>query len=193
MSTSSGIRRTFATALYATVLACVCAGVLQAQLLPTAPLPNPRLNWVFPAGGKVGTTIDVTVEGFDLDGGSKLSFDHPGIQGVSKMADPELGQTGPQPIPNVFTVMIPTDVKPGIYELRVLGKYGLSSPRAFAVGTQPEFNETEPNNSFTQANSVEIGTTINGVVKDTTTDYYKFSATKGQRIIIDCWAFARLR
>ena len=54
---------------------------------------------------------------------------------------------------------------------------------------QPEMTEIEPNNTLPQACAVPLGTTVNGVVKDTTTDYFKFSARRGQRIIIDCWAF----
>jgi Bacterial pre-peptidase C-terminal domain len=158
-----------------------------AQLPPT--LPNPRLNYLFPAGGQVGTTFDVTITGDDLDDARQLIFNHTGITAKLTMADPGLGQTGPQPVHGSFQVKISSEIPPGVYELRALGKFGLSNPRAFAVGTLPEIRETEPNNLPKQANPVAIGTTINGTCEGPGLDYFKFSAKKGQRVIIDCWAF----
>jgi len=159
----------------------------QAPLPPS--LPDARLAWVFPAGGRVGTTFDVTVRGDDLDDSRQLLFDDPGISSIVKLAEPGLGQTGPQPVPGVFTVAIKPEVKPGVYEVRVLGKYGISTPRAFIVGTQPEITESEPNDALNKANLVPLGTVVNGCGDGTTRDYFKFPAKKGQRIIIDCQAF----
>jgi hypothetical protein len=165
------------------------AAITRAQGPPPPSLPDARLNSVFPAGGMRGTTVEVTINGFDLDNANRLHFDNAGITSEPKLVEPGLGQTGLQPVPNVFKVTIKPDVKPGLYEVRVIGKYGVSTPRAFVVGTQPEMLEVEPNNSIKQANAVAIGTIVNGITKDTATDYFKFSAQQGQRIIIDCWAF----
>jgi hypothetical protein len=173
--------------LLALVGALVCGVSAQAQLPPT--LPNPRLNWLFPAGGQVGTTVEVKVTGDELDDAGKLYFSHAGITATLKMAEPGLGQTGPQPVHGTFQVKIAVGVPPGVYELRVQGKFGLSNPRAFVVGTLPEMQETEPNNSLKEANRVALGTTINGTCEPGGLDYFKFSAQKGQRVIIDCWAF----
>lgn len=158
-----------------------------AQLPPT--LPNPRLNWMFPVGGRVGTTLEMTVSGDDLDDARELHFDHPGITAKLKMVDPGLGQTGPQPAYGVFQVTIASDVLQGVYDVRVFGKYGLSTPRAFVVGTQPEITEAEPNNVPKQAQEVAIGTTINGTCEPAALDYFKFKVKQGQRVLIDCWAF----
>ncbi|MDR3639020.1 MAG: pre-peptidase C-terminal domain-containing protein [Isosphaeraceae bacterium] len=166
-----------------------CALPCGAQTPPPPSLPDARLNWVFPAGGRQGTTFEVAVDGFDLDGAKQLLFGTPGISGVPKLTEPGLGQTGRQPVSNVFDVTIKPEVKPGVYEVRVAGKYGVSTPRAFVVGNQPEVRETEPNNAFKQATEVRLGTVINGNTKETATDYFKFSAKQGQRLIIDCWAF----
>src|SRR4029078_13127601 len=54
-------------------------------------------------------------------------------------------------------------VPPGTYDLRVVGKWGVSNPRAFVVGDLPEVNEKEPNNHVPAAQRLEIGTTINGL------------------------------
>jgi hypothetical protein len=185
IATISGrARRNLLLPLLAGIL---CTATANAQLPPT--LPNPRLNWLFPAGGQAGTTFQVTVTGDDLDDANKLLFSHSGITATLKTTDPGLGQTGPQPAYGAFQVKIAPDVPPGVYELRVLGKFGLSNPRAFVVGSLPEITETEPNNSPKEANRVALGTTINGTCEGPGLDYFKFSAKKGQRVIIDCWAF----
>ena len=120
------------------------AATAVAQPPPT--LPNPRLNYLFPAGGQVGTTFDVTITGDDLDDARQLVFSHAGITAKLTMADPGLARPVPNPLYGTFQVRIAPDVPPGVYELRALGKFGLSNPRAFAVGTLPEIRETEPNN-----------------------------------------------
>jgi hypothetical protein len=165
------------------------SGIAWAQLPLPPSLPDARLEWVFPPGGQRGTTFDVTLHGDDLDEATQLQFDEPGIASVPKLGEPGLGQTGPQTIPGVFTVTIKPDVPPGVYEARVIGRYGISNPRAFAIGSQPELTEIEPNNSLKQANAVPIGTTINGCGEDASHEYFKFTAIRGERIIIDCWAF----
>ncbi|MDB5387645.1 MAG: peptidase domain protein [Planctomycetaceae bacterium] len=169
------------------VLGMSLPAVAQLPLPPS--LPDARLGWIFPAGGQLGTTFDVTVRGDDLDDATQLQFDDPGITSVVKLGEPGLGQTGPQPVPGAFTVTIKPEVAPGIYQGRVMGRYGISNPRAFMVGSQPELTETEPNNSLKQATAVPLGTTINGVSDGAVLDYFKFSARQGQRVIIDCRAF----
>jgi len=187
MSTAAVSGRASFRVLCGLLWSVVFATTAAAQLPPT--LPNPRLNWSFPAGGQVGTTFELTVAGDDLDDARQLFFSHGGITAKLKMADPGLGQTGPQPLYGTFDVSIAPDVPLGVYELRAMGKYGLSNPRAFVVGSQPEVCEAEPNQLPRQANEVAIGTTINGTCDGSGLDYFKFSANKGQRVIIDCWAF----
>jgi hypothetical protein len=186
MASASVSGRANCSAILALIASIVFAATATAQLPPT--LPNPRLNWLFPAGGQVGKTFDVTASGDDLDEAKQLVFNHRGITAKLKTAPKGPAQSASPPVSS-FHVSIAPDVPVGVYELRVLGKFGLSNPRAFAVGSLPEIRETEPNNLPKQANPVAVGTTINGTCEGPGLDYFKFSAKKGQRIIIDCWAF----
>ena len=53
-----------------------------------AQLPSTRLSAVFPPGGQVGTTVDVTLtSGLELEEISKLLFNHPGIVATPKTQD----------------------------------------------------------------------------------------------------------
>jgi hypothetical protein len=157
--------------------------------LPEMGLPNPRLSRAFPAGGQAGTTVEVVVSGHDLVDARELLFNHPGITAKLKMAEPGLGQTGPQPVYGTFDVRISPDVPAGAYALRVLGKFGVSNPRMFCVGVLPEIREVEPNNVPQQAQEIPLETTVNGTCDLATSDFFKFSARQGQRVIIDCQAF----
>lgn len=152
-----------------------------------AQLPQTRLYAVFPPGGQVGTTFDLTVtRGDDLDELRLLSFSHPGITAVQKTTTNN-GKT--EPIANQFTVTVAANVPPAAYEVRCVGLYGMSNPRFFEVGQRAEFVEVEPNNIATQAMPVEIGQTINGRINGATdVDLYKFVGQAGQRVIVDCAA-----
>ena len=176
----SPVLRTGRAGWYSPLLMAWCVTTAIAQLPPT--LPNPRLNWTLPAGGQVGTTFDFTVTGDDLDEATQLRFDHSGITAKLKTAEPGVGQTGPQPAYGSFEITIAPDVEPGVYDVRVISKYGLSTPRAFVVGSLREKREQEPNNLPKQANEIDIDTTVNGLCEQSGHDYYKFTVKKDQRV-----------
>ena len=77
------------------------------------------------------------------------------------MAAPSEFQS-PRPVPNQFAVKIAGDVPPGVYEVRVFGKYGLSNPRSFVVGAPAEALEVEPNNDVKTATVLAAGAVMNG-------------------------------
>jgi hypothetical protein len=171
-------------------------------------LPNPRLSTVNPPGGKAGSTLEVTFSGTDLDLPEALLFSHPGIKATAiqpevpkedpkkedpKKDDPKNKQPDmkQKPGPQVakFSVTIAPDVPVGNYDVRLVGKYGISNARSFAVGDLTEVMEKEPNNDVDQAQRVELNSTINGTIAaPTDVDYYVFAGKKGQRVLIHCMA-----
>ncbi|HEX3727281.1 MAG TPA: hypothetical protein VHV08_13600, partial [Pirellulales bacterium] len=90
-------------------LAVGLVGIEMAPMAAQAELPVARLFSIFPAGGKQATTLDVTIDGIDLEGVSKLMFSVPGITAVQKTVPPGLGETGPQGVPGQFSVTIAPD------------------------------------------------------------------------------------
>lgn len=150
--------------------------IIASSAVASAELPSPVLNTVFPAGGRAGTSVSVTVEGTALDEMAGLRLAAGRI--TAKKTD------GPQ-----WTLTIPADVPPGIYDLRVVGKYGLSGPRAFVIGNRPESVETEANDTLAAPNDVPVDNIVNGRLdKPGDIDSYRFAAEARQRVVLEVWA-----
>jgi hypothetical protein len=171
-------RKSFAGTLLNLFLIVACTQAARAQL------PAARLKSIFPAGGQQGQSFQATLSGSDLDEVARLHFSHPGITAVHEEN-------------NRFLVTVADDVPIGLYDVRAIGRFGISSPRAFMIGQWPESVEQEPNQTesadiaalFAQANEVTLNSTVNGASeRGTDIDYYKFFAQRGQRVLIDCWA-----
>src|SRR5207302_1774620 len=121
----------------------------------TGSLPKPTLLTVFPPGGQAGTAVEVTLTGQDLENPEGLHFSHPGLKAEylppppPPPPDPKKPPPAPMkaaPAPIKFKVTIAADVPVGLHDVRLVNKFGVSNPRVFAVGDQPEVPEKEPNN-----------------------------------------------
>jgi hypothetical protein len=187
------------------LLAFAAPGLPTAHAQPQqlSALPNPRLLIVTPPGGKIGSTVEVTFTGTDVENPERLLFSHPGLK-----AEPIAGPTTPpapmppnaprprrqgaamgQPGVTRFKVVIAPDVLPGTYDVRLVNSWGVSNPRAFVVGDLNEVMEKEPNSDIDQAQRVELNSTINGAMANPTdVDYYVFGGKKGQRVVLSCLA-----
>ncbi len=176
----------------AAILARPCAAMtfilaLAACSAALAQLPFTQLTSIFPPGGKPATSVEVTVAGADLDEADKLVFNHPGITATAKMTTPTDFEKTPKAMPGQFTVAIAADVPPGIYEARVIGRFGQSNSRSFVVGTLNEILDAG-NSSLEKAVELPLGSTFNGRVDANTYDYVKIPLKAGERAILDCQA-----
>ena len=145
-------------------------------------LPIPQLKSVFPCGARQGTTVELETGGGNLDETKKLYFSNPGITAelVSDPAKP----------PARFKVSVAANVPVGDYDVRSIGKLGISNPRTFSVGDRAEVSETEPNDERVKANRVPLDCVINGRVSPAEDiDWFVFPAKKGQRVLIECRAW----
>jgi hypothetical protein len=165
--------------------AIAALALLASAITAQAQLPNAQLNTIFPPGGKQGATVDVTALGKDLDGATRLLFSHPGIVGTAKMVAPN-EFLPPRPSSSQFAVTIAADVPPGVYDVRVVGKYGASNPRSFVVGAHAESLEKEPNNDVATAMPIAKDSAVFANTDNEAFDYYKLALKKGEKIVIDC-------
>jgi hypothetical protein len=142
-----------------------------------AELPHIRLDRIFPLGGQAGSEVALEIAGKDLHDVKTLRFDHPGLKAVLVK-------------PSQFRLTIAADVPPGTYEVRAVGKYGISGAQLFAVGRGlTEVLEKEPNDSPDKAQAVAMNVAVNGHSDGNGDDFFRFPAKKGERVVIDCQAF----
>ncbi|HSH93838.1 MAG TPA: hypothetical protein VK968_06815 [Roseimicrobium sp.] len=140
-------------------------------------MPLIRLGTVFPPGSAAGTTVEVNVTGTDLDEISELRFSNPGLTAKQKPG-----------AANTFLVTVATNVPAGSYEARIGGRFGLSNPKLFAVGTSPETNILQANHQPATATEIAADTVVNGRTEANNIDHFRFTAKKGQRFLIECSA-----
>ena len=131
------------------------AGVILAAsaLAQQVTLPLPRLLTMMPMGGQVGTKVEVTITGENIEDVTELTFSTPKIT-----AQPVVGAV------NKFSVSIAADAPVGVYDARVMSRLGISSVRAFSVNKLPEVLRTKANNTVETAMALPVGTICNATM-----------------------------
>lgn len=145
-------------------------------------LPSPRLQTTWPMGGQIGTTLDVTITGENIDDAELLAFSHPRITAKQKRT------LDGEPLADQYTVTIANDCPPGLYEARLMTRLGVSSSRVFSVSTLPEVVRKEPNTTLATALELPVNSVCNGVMTQRAVDHYTFQARRGQRVVVECAA-----
>jgi hypothetical protein len=140
-------------------------------------LPHIRIDRIFPLGGSAGAQVTVEIAGRDLDEVKALRFDHPGLRAEWLK-------------PNQFRVTIAADTPPGSYEIRAVGKYGISGALLFAVSRGLTEIRGKPGiDTPEKAQPVPLNCVINGKSDGNGDDFFRFHAARGTRVVIDCQAF----
>ncbi len=120
---------------------------------------RPYLDFLFPFGGRRGSSTEIQFKGFNLDGSDKLKLD------------------------------IAADAPLGRQDIRAHTALGFSNPLMFEVGDLPEVFETEPNNSKDQANAVQAPVVIHGHIGNASDiDTFRLKSTTDQRLIAEVQA-----
>ncbi len=160
--------------------ALACGAFASVSFAQSVGLPAPRLLTTTPMGAKVGSQVEVTISGESIEDADELTFSDRRITAARKLN--EAGQTEP----NKYVVTIAADCPVGIHEARVMTRLGISSSRAFSVGTLDEVTRAAPNTSLATAMELKVNSICNGVMTSRAVDHYVFEAKKGQRVIVDC-------
>ncbi|NIP98276.1 MAG: hypothetical protein GWO24_34655, partial [Akkermansiaceae bacterium] len=158
--------------------------LLALSSLLRAQLPVPLLHSVFPPGAQAGTTVEVTIRGLFLEGTSELVFSDASL-GIRSEATGDGLTPG---YPTRFRLTIPEGAPPGTYDLFARSRLGLSAPRPFVVGANPELVEPRHNASREGAMLLEPETVVNGRADPNANDYYRIEAKAGERFVISCRA-----
>jgi hypothetical protein len=110
-----------------------------------AQIPTIELTALSRCIGQAASSFPVQVAaGAQLEEVSQLVFSHPEIVSKLQTLPARLLENEPRPNFGNFDVTIGSDVPPGVYEVRALGRFGLSNPRAFLVTRSPvQYSEQE--------------------------------------------------
>lgn len=152
----------------------VCLLSLASLTLPAlGQLPLPKLSTLLPAGSQAGTTNEIIASGTDLDEGSSLVFSDPRVS-----ASPKTGS------PGTFQVIVPQEVPPGILDARFVGRFGVSNPRVFVIGDQPETTVRDLPTSPDAALELALDSACHARTQPNQSHWIKFSARKSQRVLL---------
>ncbi len=141
-------------------------------------LPSPRLDRLSALGVNQGAEVEIEVIGNDLEGLTGLVFDHPGLS-ATPVEGKERG----------YKIRATAETPPGTYDVRTLGRFGVSSSRLFAVSRGlKDIADSGKNHSPPEAQVIEINSAINGQADGNAEDIFKFIGPAGKRLWIDCQA-----
>lgn len=189
MSSSSESRYVFGRLLESALARVLSLLALSLSFCTTAiaQLPTTQLRSLSPPGAQRATTVEVRVQGSDLEGVDRLFFSHPGITAEQVMSKGDDLRSA-RPVAGRFKVNVSDKVPSGAYEGRVSGRFGVSNPRTFVVGEFTEKSDNGSSNVRESAVLIEPNVTVNGVVKAEQRHFFKLALTAGQRVLVDCSA-----
>jgi hypothetical protein len=111
----------------------------------------PTLSHLFPAGGQLGSTVELKLSG--MVEGDQVWTDDPAVQ-IQPMGKDSAKAT------------IGSAAAPGLHWLRLFNAEGASEPRWFSVGSAVEIKEVEPNDELGSPMAVDhLPVCINGVLE----------------------------
>ncbi|MCG9126321.1 PPC domain-containing protein [Candidatus Poribacteria bacterium] len=155
----------------------------------------PQLTNITPRAAQRGQTIDITLEGKNINEDAEIWFNNQGIKAAIKQKAPSAsvrfngsGISGDVPTnPRlVLSFEISKDAPLGNHQIRLITPNGVSNAQNFIVGDLPEINEQEPNSMKDGANMLTLPVTVNGTVSSLEdVDYFRFNLKKGARLICD--------
>ncbi len=164
------------------------AGLMAVVNAPQLEAPLPHINYIFPAGGQRGQTVEVAVTGTNvavLSAANSVLVSGSGVTGkVIEAKDPNKAR---------YSITISPNAELGERELRVQTPGGISNHFRFIVGQFAEINEVEPNSEKAKPQVLaSLPITVNGQITDSDRDYFRFHAKAGQTLVCEVLARALL-
>ena len=164
--------------------------------LAVAAADLPHIGYAYPAGGAPGTEFEIKVGGQFIYGAKSAWINDRDFKlQVIDSKEPEKRKPNNQKkaIDEVvkLKVFIPKDAVPGDRELCLITDSGISNKLIFNIAQLKEIMETEPNNKRENAVRIpELPVLINGQIMPGDVDFFKFTAKKGQHLVLEASARA---
>lgn len=165
-------------------------------LLLSTPLYAQKLTmgYLYPAGGQVGTTVEIQAGGLNINRATKVLFSHPGIKGEVEAIKESASerrkrrrlndQSSPQLADRVrIRITIDKSVPCGIYDLRLQGPKGVSNMLPFEVASYPNYLETRSKDHRKINEVTSLPVVLCGYVTPGGVDKFRFKGRKGETIV----------
>lgn len=166
----------------------LAAPLLLGLVLPArAQTGYPMITSVYPVGCRRGETAQITVSGAqNFAGAYAVLFGAAGLK--AEVVPPEKPPAANQPVNSItLKVTAAADAPLGPQEFRVMTPRGSSTVGQLVVGTDPELEEKEPNNTLDAAGAFTLPVTLNGRIQQgEDVDCFKFTAGAGDEVVFSC-------
>lgn len=188
------MRASFTRPLYVCMLLVLtCAMPAMAQKKVEQATLDPHIDHLFPAGGQVGTTVNVMVAGQSFSNIKSIRVTGEDITAelLERVSDESLR----------VTVNLGPKAKPGMHDFRVIAEDGISNRFRFFVDQYPEVMETKADDKTKATMDIDLAdaqkitampVVINGRVFGADRDLYAFDVRAGQTLVFDVQARAIL-
>ena len=140
----------------------------------TAQVPMAELDALTPPGARAGQTIKLQAHGTYLEELAGVLVSDDTVKGAVENGNIHL--------------TIPEGLSPRVIDVSVHGRFGVSNPRAFAIGNLPEVQETGDHQKRASAQVIEIGQTLNGTATAALVDWFQFTPTTTDPVAIEVLA-----
>jgi hypothetical protein len=173
--------------------------LFSAAFVPGQPKPpdmkdKPKLIVAIPIGVAPGKTSKLTIRGLRIDTTSEIRVHDPKstakLLGKTKVAVPN------QQDPALFgdsqieiEVTLPEDYPMTTLSLSVVTPAGESPPYRMLVDPEPAIGVKEPNNSFKNAQAIQLPQRVDGVIGHAQdVDVFRFEGKEGQAVVAEVFA-----
>lgn len=168
------------------------AGALRAQ--EEAAPTEPKLLSVYPLGARAGSTLEVEVQGYLLEGARAVWFEQGQLQGrirevspiSSEESSPAEAADSEKPVllGARVTLEIPPTALAGVHRFRLVSQRGVSNGLKFRVNADAVLDETRQSHQTpSTAQQVAIPAVVNGrVASDGEEDFYAFEITEAREL-----------
>ena len=139
-----------------------------------AELPSPQLHRIEPVGLNAPGEVQLTLLGADIEEVETLLFEHPGFKAEFIKE-------------RTFKLSVAADVPVGTWDVRAVGRFGVTNARLFSVTRGLlDVAEVEPNNEPPQAQVIVVNSALNGSSDGNNQDLFRVPLKARQRVVIHC-------
>ncbi|MCB1230701.1 MAG: hypothetical protein KDN19_10570 [Verrucomicrobiae bacterium] len=157
-----------------------------------AQLPNAELHTLSPPVIAAGKTSEISLTGTNLDGLKGLHFSDNRITAEPVLLPASEFRKAPVQDGTKFRVTVPAEIGDAVVEVRTIGYLGFSTSRPLSIAaTGTETMADSAGNAHHQLESAPVlprDAIAYGTTDADAIDYWKFTAKKGERILVHCRA-----